>query len=116
GAARVRAQPSRRQPRRDRHAGATAATARNQSPVPRVSRGTERAVVVGDAIGQLVEVSLAEQDRAGSQERLSNRRVASWTVVLQPLAAAGRRKRRRVDVVLERQRNAGQSALPPGRR
>ena len=60
--------PPGRKPRRDRDAGAAARSPRNAVRCVRIARRAERGVVVGDAVGELMQIAFAEHDGAGVEQ------------------------------------------------
>src|SRR5689334_296867 len=65
GAARIGADAGVAETRSNAGCGASAGTARNASQVPRIVRGAEMRIVRSHAVGELVHVGFAEEDRAG---------------------------------------------------
>ena len=80
-AAGVRADAAGHHARAHRDAGAAARAAGNAARVVRIARRAERGVVVGDAVRELVQVGLAEDERAGVEQPLHDRRVALRAVL-----------------------------------
>jgi hypothetical protein len=65
GAAGVRADAAVAEARRDGGRRAAAGAAGNAGEIPRIAHGTEVGIIGSDAIGELVHVGLAEEDRTG---------------------------------------------------
>ncbi len=109
-AAGIRTDPAGREPRGDR-ASVTAARATGYARlVVRIPDGAESAVIARDAERQLVQVRLAQNDRAGVDERLHNGRVCAGHEVLQAGRAGGIAHSGDVDVVFHDERHAMQRA------
>ncbi len=105
GAGGVGAEREARQPERDRDRRSGARAARNERGVEGVAaRAVGRAGAV-QARGELVEVGLADRDRAGVDQPLHDRGVPLRRVG-ERRAAGGGRQAGEVDVVLDREGNA----------
>jgi hypothetical protein len=114
-AARVGADGRRRGAQPEQRRVAAAGAARDARRIERVARRPEGVVVPGDALRPLVQVGLAEHQRAGVQQALRHARVNARPVVGHPRAARGGRHAGDVDVVLEGQRHAMQGQRAGGR-
>ena len=78
--------------------------------------GRHRRRRAGDEVGQLAHAGLRDDDRAGVDEVLGQRRVVGRRQVLERQRAAGGAHERGVHVVLQRDRNAVQRPANPARR
>src|SRR5712692_2669435 len=65
GAAGVRADAAIAEARSDGRRGAAAGAAGNAGEIPGIANGTEVGIVGSDAVGELVQVGLAKEDRTG---------------------------------------------------
>ncbi len=99
----------------DHDRGTGARSARDQRVVERVAAGPVAGRAGADQPGgELVEVGLAREHRARSEELLDHRRRARGDV-RELFAPGGRRDTRDVDVVLHRERHAGEREVVAGR-
>src|SRR5256885_57688 len=63
-------------------------------------------IVRGDAVGELVEIGFAENDRASGLELCDDVRVTIWNEVLQKLCAGGGANSGGMDIVFQRNGNS----------
>ena len=106
---------ARHHPRRDRDGGPAARAAGDHRRIPGVAGGAGDRVVVRDAEGELVHVGLRAEERSGVEEgRPRPARSAARPEAREGAGSAARREGRRVDVVLEGQRDAGERAAGTG--
>ena len=115
GAARVGADRCEAHALDERHGGAAARSAGRSRRIERMTHGSERRLLAGRAEGELVEIGLADEDRAGLAQPRDDRRVRAG------IARRQRRPRRRrragdVDQILHGHGNAVQGAAGSGRR
>ena len=110
--ARVGPEPERAQACRERARIAARGAARDAIGARAVDDGAVGAVARGHAPGELVQVGLAEHDRAGVDQAAHARGRAHRDVVAEDPRAVGRAHARRVEDVLDEQRHAGER---PGR-
>ena len=104
------------QPRRDRRARAARRPARDAIHVPRIAHGTGPGDRRRPAIGELVHVELAQDDCARRLEPRHHLGVLIRDAVREHRARRRRQHPRRIDVVLQRDRNAVQRTAPPAPR
>ncbi len=107
-AAGVAAESAAAESRRDRRSRPAAAAAGDAGIVPRVACDEVGAVLRRRAHSELVHVPLADDDRAGVFEQLHDRRVVRRVKVGEHLARTRRCAPGGTEVVLERDRHAGQ--------
>ena len=100
--------PSAHRPGRERARVAARRAARDAVGARAVDDGAVGAVARGHAPGELVQIGLAEHDRAGVEQPAHARRRAHRDVVTEDPRAVGRAHARRVEDVLDEQRHAGQ--------
>ena len=99
-------EPERAQPGRERAGVAARGAARDAIGPRAVDDGAVGAVARRHAPGELVQVGLAEHDRAGVEQPPHARRRAHRDVVAEDARAVGRAHARRVEDVLDEQRHA----------
>ena len=99
-----------------RGGGATAAASRHPLNAVRVARGPEGGVLRRAAHGELVHVGLAQRDRPGGAQELHHCGVVGRPPAFEDLRGTGGRDTPGAQVVLQRDRHAGQWAgvLTPG--
>ena len=124
-AAGIGADAARGEPRGDRDAGAAARAAGDARRIVGIAGRAERGVVVGHAVGELVQVGLAEHDRAGVEQRCTTGALRFGRLLAQAGRAAGGRHHRRVSILSLRasgtpcsgpsRRRAGAAVGAPGR-
>ena len=99
-----------RQPRRNRRRRSAAAAAGNSRRIIGVVDRAERKIIAGPAIGKLVQIGLAEYDRAGRPQSRDRRRIFLRPKSPQRRRSSGGRIIAGVDAVLDRDRQAEQGA------
>jgi hypothetical protein len=104
---RITAQSRGNDPCRDRRSRSPARPARNARKVVRVLHVAEGRIGARAPQGELVHIGFREQNCALLEQHVGERRVGLRTIILEERRARGRRKARRIDIVLKYHRQAG---------
>ena len=111
-AAGVGADAQRGEPRRERRGAAAGGAACDVAGTPRVADGAVERVLARDAPGELVQVGLADDHRAGVDDALHRARAARGHVLAEDPRPVGGAQTRRVEEILGRERHAGERPEP----
>ena len=114
----ARVGPERRDchPGRDGHRGATARAARGPRGIVWIAHGAERGVLARGPVRKLVQVGLADDDRAGAPKLYDDGCIGISTMTIAHAGRGGRRDAFDVDQILDGDRNAMELDRGRGRR